>query len=301
MVHTGEFMADDNHTAATEIAACGARYIKAPAGWSPTDPNPFTDEGSYGQAWSAFVIEDRADGQFITGRSGQGPFCARFGKGVSCLENRLADFLRYECAHGRTVILSAPADIDVDRFVASALDVTPPPDVVRSHDSHIIVHSTTQRAWASIRVAGALLAASQLEGGSSAAGPELDPPSEVLRYYQDEPAEYADYIMFAEIGQIGPERVVASRAAGRFVMDPDAIYTPGVRLYFDNHRLIKEGRGTRDGLHTLKVHQRLPLYPYLLRAVSVEDIDPEGERVSWTLRAFMEMTDALIEAESGCK
>jgi hypothetical protein len=287
-------MTEDDMAVAAGSRGCGTNCIYAPAGWSYIDPNPFTDDGSYGHAWSAFCIEDRDDGQFFTGRSGQGPFCARFGRGVDLLENRLADFLRYESRYGRMVILSLPDDLDADGIVARALDRTPPPWVVRAGDPEKIVHSTTHRAWASIRADRELRAASQLTTGGDQS-PELVIPSEVTRYYDHEPPEYGDYIMFGKIDEIGPEMVVASRAAGRFVLDPDATYTPGVRLYFDHHRLIRDGLATRDGLHTTKVHHRLPLKPYLLAAVSTTDLDPGGRMAPWTLRAFVEKSNAWIE------
>jgi hypothetical protein len=286
-------MAEDDIALAAGSRGCGTNYIHAPAGWSCTDPNPFTDDGGYGHAWSAFCIEDRDDGQFFTGRSDQGPFCARFGRGVDHLENRLADFLRYECAHGRKVILSFPDELDGDGVAARALARTPAPSVVRVGDPEMIVHSTTHRAWASIRADGELRAASQLTRGDDHS-PELVMPSEVMRYYEAEPPEYADYIMFGKIHEIGPEVVVASRAAGRFVVDPDATYKPGIRLYFDHHRLIRDGLATRDGLHTTKVHHRLPLTPYLLAAVSAADLDPGGRMAPWTLRAFVEKSNASI-------
>jgi hypothetical protein len=272
------------------------KYVKAPHSWSYTHPNPYSEDGRYGHAWSAFCIEDRGDAQVVTGRHGDGPFCARFGRGVVDLQNRLADFLRYECAHDRTVILSCPEDFDVDRFVSRALSRTPASDVVRQDDPKTIVHSTTRQAWLRIEADRALRAASQLAADEHAAYTEQQTDSEVARYYHDEPFEYADYIMFAKIDEVGPEMVVASRAAGRFVLDPDAVYQPGVRLYFDNDRLIRDGWATRDGLHTMKVLRYLPLDPYLLKAVSLDDVDPDGALGPWTMRAFLERANAEVDS-----
>ncbi len=288
-------MADQSNAIGTDIAECGVSYIKAPTGWCCADPNPFTEDGSYGQRWSAFCIEDRDDGQFMTGHVGQGPFCARFGRGVDHLENRLADFLRYERRYNRTVILCLHDEFDADRVVARALNRTPAHSVVRVADPEIVVHSTTQHAWESIRADCELRAASRLtiEDGRISAGSLT--PSKVTRYYDSEPPEYPDYIMFGKIDEVGPEMVVASRAAGAFVLDPDATYTPGVRLYFDHHRMIREGWATRDGLHMVKVYDRLPLEPYLLAAVSVDDLDPSGGMAPWTLRAFVAKSNAWIE------
>ena len=119
----------------------------------------------------------------------------------------------------------------------------------------------------------------------------LDPLSEVGQYLQNEPPEYGDYIMFGEVGSTTPERIMASYQAGRFMLDDDAVYEPGVRLYFDNHRIIRDHRGTRDGLHTVKVHKQLPLSPYLLLAIRVMDVDPQREIKAWTPRTFVERSD----------
>lgn len=265
------------------------KYVKAPPGWSYTDRNPFAREGACSE-WTSFCVLDKEDDQFFTGKSGDGPFSARFGRRVENLENRLIDFLRYENAHGRTVILSFPKDIDVDDFVARALSRTPEVNIVRPDDPKVIVHSTTLPAWGSILADGELKAASLL-GIERGQAHRTQGFSEIERYYQDEPPEYTDYIVFGGMDSTATEMVLASHNAGRFVCDDNAVYEPGVRLYFDNHRIIADSLGTRDGLHLIKVHRRLPLAPYLLAAVSVQDLDPENKIEAWTIRSFVERTN----------
>lgn len=265
-------------------------YRKAPPGWCHTDANPFTPDGLYGEAWSSFCLLDRDDDQFTTGKSGAGPFSARFGRRVEHLETRLADFLRYENAHGRTVILSFPPDIEADSYVAQALADAPDPFAVRPEDPEIIIHATTVAAWHNIRADGMLKAATE----QAQQARRVDSTSEVGRYLANEPPEYGDYIMFGTIASTTPEKIVASYQAGRFLLDDDAPYEPGVRLYFDNHRMIAERQIVRDGLHTAKVHQRLPLAPYLLAAIGVPEVDPQREVSQWTPRLFVESADRLF-------
>jgi hypothetical protein len=100
-------------------------------------------------------------------------------------------------------------------------------------------------------------------------------------------------LMFGDVNSTASEMVLASVAKGRFLMDEDAEYQPGVRLYFDNHLLIADGLGVRDGLHLVKVRTSLPLEPYLLAAVTIEDVDPEGKVEGWTLRKFVEASNAF--------
>jgi hypothetical protein len=249
-------------------------------------PEPLFPGWRLWPAWSAFCLLDSDDEGFITGTGANGLFCARFGRRVEGLSNRLADLLRYERAHGRTVIVPLPADVDAAGYVAHALRCTPAARIVRRADSPVVVHSTTLEAWESIRADGELRARSLLPAGPSSPG--QGEPSEIERYLLDEPPEYGDYVMLGEIDSVGPEAVVASYQAGRFILGDQAIYKPGVRLYFDNHRIIQHGLGTRDGLHTTKVLKRLPLRSYLLAAVTVVDIAP-GDRVAeWTLRTFVD-------------
>jgi hypothetical protein len=267
------------------------RFHPAPPTWTYTDPNPFTSDGSYGSAWSAFCILDSQDDQFATGQSGQGPFSARFGRNAPHLERRLADFLYYEHAQSRQVILDFPPDIDLDAYVAKAFISTPPSSAVRLEDPPILVHSTSLAAWQGIYTDAALKAASQLTHASPPNSQGNGPLDDYLRH---EPPEYRDHIMFGEIKTCGPEMVVASYQAGRFVMDEQATYRPGVRLYFDSHRIIQDGLGVRDGLHILKVRQRLPLQPYLIAAISSRNIYPKGEPAPWTLRTFVDQANAAL-------
>ena len=262
------------------------KYVKAPSGWSHADKNPFNPDGAYGPHWSCFCLHDSETDQFFTGAAGNGLFSARFGRRVDHLENRLIDFLRYENSHGRTVILSFPEDVDIDGFVARALSRTPDANTVRSNDPLVVVHSTTMDAWESISAEGRLRAASRRDVERCQA-PDSSELSEVARYYRGEPAECGDYVMLGGVGGTSPEAVLASKQAGRFVLDEDAIHEPGVRLYFDNHRIITDGLGTRDGVHLIKVYQHLPLTPYLLAAISVDDVQLENNAQMWTPRTFV--------------
>jgi hypothetical protein len=266
-------------------------YKKAPSGWSPLDPNPFTPDGSYASGWSSFCILDRDDDQFMIGKMGTGPFSARFGRQVKQLEIRLIDFLRYENEQGRAVILAFPDDMDVEQYLKAAHSKVPDPAIVRPDDPVIIVHSTTLEAWEKIRTDGQLKSAAELSRISLQPARSLESSSEIGRYVSNEPPEYNDYIMFGEMASTTPEKIVATYQAGRFVLDDDVVYEPGVRLYFDNQHMIRDGLTTRDGLHITKVHKRLPLSPYLLAAIGVKDVDPLRKVKAWTPQSFMERAD----------
>jgi hypothetical protein len=114
----------------------------------------------------------------------------------------------------------------------------------------------------------------------------------------NEPPEYKDYIMFGGMDSCVPEMVIASSIAGKFVLDEKATFEPGVRLYFDNYRIIRDGLATRDGLHVNKVHLHLPLQPYLLFAVGVDNLDPQRQVKEWTIRNFVERANAAFRSSA---
>jgi hypothetical protein len=93
---------------------------------------------------------------------------------------------------------------------------------------------------------------------------------------------------------------MASKQAGDFRLDPDTSYTPGVRLYFDLHAIIRDGLGVRDGLHLVKVRNHLPLTPYLLGAVGLEDVAAGDPGKDWTPRLFTQQADRIFE-QRGCR
>lgn len=273
------------------------KYLKAPSGWGYSDPNPFTSNGEYGSEWSAFCILDEDHSQIFIGKSGKGPFSSRFGRQVPNLTEHLVDFLKYENAHERQVILSFFPKMDVHEYITQALASTPDSNTVRSKDPVILIHATTQAAWESIQADQALKAASQLAKKPDRSGGEAQ-VGEIEAYLFDEPPEYKDYIMFGSMDSCVPEMILASNLSGKFIIDEEAVFEPGVRLYFDNHRIIRDGLATRDGLHVNKVHLHLPLQPYCLFAIEVDDLDPQRKVKEWTIRNFVEQANAAFRSSA---
>ncbi|MHB9132380.1 MAG: hypothetical protein ACYDBB_15015 [Armatimonadota bacterium] len=258
-------------------------YHIAPPGWTHEDPNPFTADGAYSPQWSCFRIRDEEDGRGVNRRWENGLYAFVVGRGWRKdgrgLVADVADFLRYESMHGRHSIVSLPADMDARAFVEQALAETPDWSIVRSNDPKWLIHSTPATNWAAIRACRELRSLARLRReGVSAGGVGLA--------QLGEPDDYAEYIMLGKPGVMSPEFVVASQQAGRIITEQDTPYTPGARLFFDGHRLIREGLIVRDGLHEAKVHDYLPLDPYLIASVTPADLDPEGEITVWTPKSF---------------
>ena len=246
------------------------KYFTAPAGYGSDDRNPFTHDGRCGPDWTAFFLLDRDDESSCMGTGKNGLFAYQFGRRARDIKGKLADFLRYESAHNRNVIISFPDGIDVDAFVADALATTPEPHVVRETDPRYAVHSTHAGAAKHIGRDAELKSLAKLRReGVAGGGVGFDSLGE--------PPEYADYICLGDLKSTGPEVVTASNATGRFMGD-DEPYEPGVRFYFDVHRIIRTGLDTRV-VGAIKVLDRLPLDPFLVASIGPNDVAPERRRM----------------------
>lgn len=263
-------------------------YRKAPADWNHKLTNPFTPDGTYGLGWSCFQILDEANDKHYYGRGPNGLFAFCAGRLCPRLQERLADFLRYESEHAREVILAAPAHMELDLFVRQALDDTPVGAVVRPLDPNWVVHSTTLDRWKVIKETGELKSLARLTNE------DLQVPVTGFSEF-GEPPDYAEYVMLGNIEGVGAEHVVASHGKGEVVTEEDTPYTPGVRLYFDCHRIMRDGLGVRDGVHLVKVHRHLPLHPYLVAAIGVKEVDPEEQTLTWTPRLFLEKANLAFK------
>jgi hypothetical protein len=257
------------------------KYHIAPNDWLPTDINPFSTDGTYGSEWCCFCMDGNNPTIDFCGAGENSLYTFRLGHESPTLKTRLADFMRYNKAHHRSIILSFPDDIDADAFIAEALHATPEQNVIREEDPKWIVHSTNLEAWESIKADGCLMALSLLEKDGR--------PVKTVGFRElGEPVEFSNYIMLGRTDSVNPEHVVASQAKGYIFTEANTPYKPGIRLYFDNHRIIEKGLCTRDGLHLIKVHEHLPLTPFMAAAIAIDDLDLEDRVEEWTPNSFFQ-------------
>lgn len=258
-------------------------YYKAPADWTPSAPNPFSADGRYGPEWTCFRIDGVNRTICCSGGGKKGIFTFILGADTPWLKCHLADFLRYEKRHNRNVIISCPESINLGALVEQALAETPNEDCVRPTDPRWAVHSTTSAAWHDICRDGMLKSIALLhEEGKETTGLGIEELGE--------PPDYSEHIVLGQVEGMAPEFVVASRGRGRIVTEPDQPYEPGVRIYFDSHLIIRNGLAVRDGLHLAKVHQRLPLSPYGVAAITAGDFPQQ----TWRPRTFLKAANDLF-------
>lgn len=239
----------------------------------PSDKNPFSKDSEYGEKWSAFIYDE--DAKYYTQvEKNVKVYTIRVSIKRDKNYERLTDFVSYETKYNRNIIIKA--DIEVRRIIDKLLSKSSN-NVIRETDSRWLVHSTTKASWESIKNSKFLYSPSELRKRGIMIC-EIG-----LKYYL-EPIDYSDYIMLDILDGCG-ELVVNSRQLGYVCTDGSVLYKPGVRLYFDAHRIIEDGLGIRDGLHILKVKKELPLERYLISVVEKDLIEPKE---IWTPTTYTE-------------
>lgn len=250
---------------------------KAPTGWNPTELNPFTTVGDYGKEWSAFIYDEEIQ-HYSNIFNGTRVYVLRVNPETDSKYERLFDYLTYETKHRRNVILSLPRHVDFNEIL-EMFNIFTSDNQFREGGEKYLVHSTTKESWDSIKKSGILLSPNELKKqGINILEIGLKPMLE--------PDDYSDYVMLDVLEGCG-ELVVNSRRLGYVCTNPDIEYIPGVRLYFDAEAIIKDGLGTRDGLHILKIKNKLPLNKYLVKSVSAEPF----HKKDWTPSTFTNLAN----------
>lgn len=244
--------------------------------WTPLKNNPFSDDGQYGENWSAFVYDAHID--YCTNMlNGAKVYTLRVSPEFDFQHERLFDFVRYETSYNRNLIIKS---IEIEGgHIKKSIDELEYDDLtkVRETDPKWMVHSSTKELWKSIKETGSLLSPSELKER------HIEVKEIGLKALM-EPKDYSEYIMLDVLNGCG-EIVVNSRQLGHVCTDPNASYNPGIRLYFDAHRIIEDGLATRDGLHLLKVKKELPLERYLVGVIEKDLLEPKDV---WTPTTYTE-------------
>ncbi|MDR1465636.1 MAG: hypothetical protein LBJ11_10125 [Oscillospiraceae bacterium] len=220
---------------------------------------------------------DRSIQGYRMGQGADGRYCLALPPDAEDFAWRCVDFARYETAQGRTV-RTDPPDFDL---AGVSRDFPETGRILRRGDPAFVVHSTTLAAYDLIRRDGALKSCARLRR-------EGTPCAAIGFAPLGEPEDYLEYIMFAPVenGGAGSEIVINSRLRGEACFDPDAPYRPQARLYFDARKIITDGLAVRDGVHTLKVRDLLPLAGYLLKVIRAENVTLPSGAASWMPAIF---------------
>ncbi len=220
--------------------------------------NPVTGR-EYNSSWLIFQLSDSTEWHCHVG--------SREGSAYTIMVSRVihkdwkmaaGDFIGYCGAgslNGLLVISQSEYDEALQRYRGHSFCERK----LRSYEPPVLIHSTPADAWEKIQRGGMLKCFNRLKA-EHAAGEE-----EPIGAKLGDPPHFGDYIMFG--GGMGGEIVVSSKQQGKIIMDADAKYRTGARLYFDAEKMARDGLLIRDGFH-VKVKDSLPLAPYLIWAAT---------------------------------
>ncbi len=241
--------------------------------------NPIT-KSEYDSSWLVLVLASDIDSAMIVGASNGCAYTIKINKHLyDNWKMAVGDFIGYCNANNLNGIIAITEDEynEVQNYYAGhGYNAT----VLRDYETPILVHSTSMENWYQIQKDGMLKSWNKLNIS------EKEPIGKQL----GDPVHFSYYIMFG--GGVSGEIVVNSKQSSKIVMDIDAEYKTGARLYFDAEKIAKDGLLVRDGAH-MKVKDILLLEPYLIWAATWDKVGLESQ-VS-TPRVFAKKADEKFE------
>lgn len=241
--------------------------------------NPITKR-EYDSSWLALVLTSDIDAAMIVGANDGCAYSIKISKQIhDDWKMAVGDFIGYCDSNNLNGIVAITEDeyTEVQTYYdGHSYNET----VLRDYETPILVHSTSMENWYQIQENGMLKSWNKLNTS------EKEPIGKQL----GDPVHFSDYIMFG--GGVSGEIVVNSKQSGKIVMDIDAEYKTGARLYFDAEKIAKDGLLVRDGAH-IKVKDCLPLEPYLIWTATWDKVGLESQ-IS-TPRIFSTRADIVFE------
>lgn len=241
--------------------------------------NPITKR-EYDSSWLALVLTSDIDAAMIVGANDGCAYSIKISKQIhDDWKMAVGDFIGYCDSNNLNGIVAITEDeyTEVQTYYdGHSYNET----VLRDYETPILVHSTSMENWYQIQENGMLKSWNKLNTS------EKEPIGKQL----GDPVHFSDYIMFG--GGVSGEIVVNSKQSGKIVMDIDAEYKTGARLYFDAEKIAKDGLLVRDGAH-IKVKDCLPLEPYLIWTATWDKVGLES--LISTPRIFSTRADIVFE------
>ncbi len=229
--------------------------------------NPVTGY-QYDNSWIIFILDNSKDYRQMCGCNGGCAYTVRTSRSqYKDWRMAVCDFAGYGEADGKNVLLVMDeADWMSAREFYKGHKYND--QLLRSNEPSVLIHSTPMENWTMIKQDGILKSWKKLK--AEGVINEEQPVGRIL----GDPEDFSNYIMFGS-GVTG-EIVVNSKQQGSIVMDVNAKYSTGARLYFDAARIAKDGLLVRDGCH-IKVKDMLPLEPYLIWSATWETAGLESQ------------------------
>lgn len=255
--------------------------------------NPITNY-KYDNSWMILALTDSRDYKQMCGRN----FGCAYTIKVSRLTQKnweisVGDFISFCKANNKNAILvMSETDLNIAKEHYGCHKYNDA--FLREEEPPIFVHSTSLESLEQIQRDKMLKSWNILK--KSGTIPEEKPIGTRL----GDPVDFSDYIMFGS--GITGEIIVNSKQRGKIIMEENAEYLTGARLYFDAKKIAEDGLLVRDGCH-LKVKDTLPLIPYFIWAATWDTIGLTS-RTS-TPKFFAEQAEKefkiFMEKQSGSK
>lgn len=224
--------------------------------------NPITGQ-VYDNAWIILMLTESKDYQKMCGSSNGCAYTIKISR-MKCKDWKMSicDCVGFnETNRKNTILVMSEADLDAANSTYDGHRYNDP--FLREGEPQFLVHSTPMSSWEKIQIDGRLKSWNRLKAEKAVA--EKKP----IGIQLGDPTDFSDYIMFGD-GVTG-EIVVNSKQQRRIVMDVNAEYLTGARLYFNASKIAQDGLLIRDGCH-LKVKDTLPLAPYLVWAATWDTV-----------------------------
>ena len=241
--------------------------------------NPITDS-EYDSLWMVLTLSSDIETPMIVGTNNGCAYTIKISKQLhDDWKMAIGDFIGYCDTNNLNGILAITEDEcnEVNNYYIGHNYNEP---TLRDYETPIFVHSTSMENWIQIQIDGMLKSWNGLNISNK----------EPIGKQLGDPVHFSDYIMFGN--GVSGEIVVNSKQSGEIVMDIDAEYKTGARLYFDAEKMAKDGLLVRDGAH-IKVKDCLPLEPYLIWTSTWDKVGLESQ-IS-TPRIFTEVSDKKFE------
>lgn len=223
--------------------------------------NPITNE-PYNNSWIIWQLTDSKEYKQLVGSFNGCAYTIKFSRFADGWEMSVCDFIEFNKKLNKNMILVI-SESDLAKAQAKYKGHKFDEPFLRADEQVYTVHSTSLENWEQIQKDGCLKSWNILKAENIIT--EVKPIGSFL----GDPVDFSDYIMFGK--NVAGELVVNSKQQGRIVMDINAEYLTGARLYLDMKKIVEDGLAVRDGAH-LKVKDKLPLKPYLIWVATWDNV-----------------------------
>ena len=244
-------------------------------------PDTFLSANPSYEGVSIFSTMGSFSSGFITKRLMNGCWAVIFSKHTTDYQNSIHDFVNYENANGRRVLIHSMENRSILEELIKQKPVRAIPN--------ILIHSTNKAIFSKILKDKKLIAPCFI--GEKKRWNYGNEPSEIERYLDNEPEEYKKFVMLEEMNG-NSELVMCMYQHKSFNVTEETCYEPGVRFYLNARKMHEDGILVFDGVHLAKVYKKIDFDKYLEATIRIDDLET---RELWNPKIFQDMSNKYYE------